>query len=280
MKILPRLLLLLLVCATGVFAHQPRMVDRNPVAVEAPEVSKGYYDELPGSPRRYLIESREEFTLYLNLLVPASGEQPGRFSASVYDINASSALGTLVATLDGSHGQWERFYEPFAGDTYLKGPEFEKAVPAGNYLVEVTGNENKGKYVLAIGKKEEWPFTEIVNALQLIPVLKRHFFNVSPVTFAASIFGGAYLAAMLVIGFGFGFLYRHIHLTAFESNLTRNIGALDRFVRLLLACGLLGAGLFTWSPFVLFFSGFLFFEAFAGWCALYALIGKSTCPGR
>jgi Na+-transporting NADH:ubiquinone oxidoreductase subunit NqrB len=34
----------------------------------------------------------------------------------------------------------------------------------------------------------------------------------------------------------------------------------------------------SWNPLLIFFSGFLFFEALFSWCGLYAALGKNTCP--
>jgi len=34
----------------------------------------------------------------------------------------------------------------------------------------------------------------------------------------------------------------------------------------------------TWSPILIFFSGFAFFEAIFSWCGFYAAMGKNTCP--
>ena len=34
----------------------------------------------------------------------------------------------------------------------------------------------------------------------------------------------------------------------------------------------------TWSPILIFFSGFALFEAIFSWCGFYAAMGKNTCP--
>ncbi|MBE0478149.1 DUF2892 domain-containing protein [Candidatus Aerophobetes bacterium] len=58
----------------------------------------------------------------------------------------------------------------------------------------------------------------------------------------------------------------------------RNIGKLDRIIRLLAGFVLFVLGAYTWNPVVLFFAGFCFFQAIWSWCGLYATIGKNTCP--
>ena len=37
----------------------------------------------------------------------------------------------LLARLDGKAYAWRPFYEPFGGDRYLLGPEYDEQVPAG-----------------------------------------------------------------------------------------------------------------------------------------------------
>lgn len=79
-----------------------------------------------------------------------------------------------------------------------------------------------------------------------------------------------------------GFMYRAI-LKKFAKNssrgVTRNIGKADRLLRLAIGVGLLlGAITTTWSPILIFFSGFALFEAIFSWCGFYAAMGKNTCP--
>lgn len=58
----------------------------------------------------------------------------------------------------------------------------------------------------------------------------------------------------------------------------KNIGTTDRVVRLVLALILLAIAWWLHSWIVLFLSLFTLYEAVAGWCAFYQLIGKDTCP--
>lgn len=58
----------------------------------------------------------------------------------------------------------------------------------------------------------------------------------------------------------------------------KNIGTSDRLLRLTLAVLIL---LFSWwqaSWIALLVSLFVFYEALAGWCALYQILGKNSCP--
>ncbi len=160
-------------------AHQPRLASdssslENPIVVSNPEISQAFYGDLNGNPAYYKISSKEEFRLYVNLLVPdtpGSGEK--LVSAEILDENQN-----ILASLDGNNFDWEVFFEPFGGDSYLKGPEFNQTVPAGTYYIRVFNNENQGSYSLAIGDIETFPPDESLNAILLLPILKAGFFQV------------------------------------------------------------------------------------------------------
>jgi hypothetical protein len=58
----------------------------------------------------------------------------------------------------------------------------------------------------------------------------------------------------------------------------KNIGMIDRFIRLVLAIGLLAYAWWQWSWIALILSLFVFFEVFFSWCLVYQLLGRNTCP--
>lgn len=156
------------------FAHQPRLVYRQAeIKVVNPEVSQAFYGELGGRPAVYTISSGKPFSLYVGVLVPDIKGIQKNISARI------TGNSRPVAFLDGNKFQWEPYFEPFGGDNYYKGPEFRKTVKAGDYKIEVFSNSNKGKYVVAIGEKEEWPLNETLATLRDLPVLKSAFFGKS-----------------------------------------------------------------------------------------------------
>lgn len=60
--------------------------------------------------------------------------------------------------------------------------------------------------------------------------------------------------------------------------LKKNIGIVDRWIRLSLGIILLLLA-YLWQSWLLVgFAVFTFFEALVGWCVLYQLIGKNSCP--
>lgn len=265
-----------LVTPLAVSAHQPRVPDTMPQFVSEPEVSKAYYGKLGGKSDFYIIRSDQPFDLYVNILVPdKTGQQTDMSVTIVKD-------GKLIQDLDGTKFQWKKFFEPFGHDNYLMGPEYRARVEAGEYQVFVSNPQYSGSYSLAIGEREKFNFAETVNAVHLIPQIKKTFFKESPVSFLLSPIGIGYVVAMFVLAFIFGFIYRTLmkQLAAHSvRGRSKNIGFSDRLMRFILAVGLFVLAVTTsWNPILLFASGFVLFEAIFSWCGFYAAIGKTTCP--
>lgn len=257
-------------------AHQPRIVESRLTTVTDPEISKAYYGTLAGVPDVYVIQASEAFDLYVNVLVPDILGQKKDVSAVILKNGAE------LAKLDGTHFEWTKFFEPFGRDTYWMGPEYKARAEAGEYEIRVSSSENDSKYSLAIGEIEAFDGKEGMNALTVIPALKKNFFNESPIGFILSPFGWGLIVIMYVLAGIVGLIYRAILKRVAKGTMHgvhKNIGKGDRLLRLAIGLGLLlWAITTTWSPIVIFFSGFAFFEAVFSWCGFYAAIGKNTCP--
>lgn len=174
-------------------AHQPRLVgDETEVIVTLPEISKAYYGNLAGQPATYHIEATDTFRLYVNILVPDI-EGAGK-DVSVKILKKSD----VISVLDASAHVWTEFYEPFAGDAYYRGPEYVETQGPGDYEIQVYSPDNHGKYVLAIGDREAFPFGELVKTYLVLPRLKSEFFGKSPFS-AYSNMMGIFLGFMLLV---------------------------------------------------------------------------------
>lgn len=58
----------------------------------------------------------------------------------------------------------------------------------------------------------------------------------------------------------------------------KNIGTTDRLLRLAIALILLGAA-WWWASWIVFIVAcFAIYEALVGWCLVYQLLGKNSCP--
>jgi hypothetical protein len=266
----------MLLVATPVFAHQPRLVDSEAIEVIDPEISKAYYGELTGAPHVYSINTSEPLELYVGILMPYADD-------SAKDVQAEIRQGEdLLQMIGGQNADWQEMFEFFGQSTYWDGGEYKASVDGGAYTITVSSANNDSKYSLAIGEIEAFDGNEIINALNLIPELKSNFFNESPISFIKSPFGWMYILIMYALAFAFGFLYRFILKKFAKGSLRgvhKNIAKSDRLVRLVMAIGLLLWAITTsWSPLLLFFSGFALFEAIFSWCGFYAAIGKNSCP--
>lgn len=188
------------IMSQGVLAHAPRIVDQDGVVILDPEISQAFYGELNGKPAEYIINSDKDFNLYINLLVPELANKTGRYSANIFKIQNGQE--EFVAFIDGGSIKWEEMWEEFGRDYYLKGPEFEKQVSAGSYKIMISGNDNKGKYVLVVGKIEKFTPWEILKIYYTIPMLKIKFFNSSIIEFFKTPFvliGGMLLVVLSII---------------------------------------------------------------------------------
>lgn len=249
----------------SVSAHQPRLVNDSKVEVPAPEVSKAYYAELTGVPHTYYINSDKEFNLYLNLLVPKNSNPDGRFSAALYNMATDEEL----YFLDGDNFEWKEFFEPFGHDTYLEGPEYKTAMPAGQYRVVVFNQFNQGKYALAIGELESFDFAEFMNVYKLLPQLKKDFFNVVPANFLLSPFGAIQVAFIIVATMLFMVIVRFIAKKFFKQRagwFAKNLGKRGRMLRIPAFILVFIFATWIWSIFLFVISGLLLYQIISGWC--------------
>jgi hypothetical protein len=193
-KILMLLSIIFLCISQKCGAHLPRLVNENscenPVIVNDPEISQAFYGRLDGAPHFFKIVSPEPFVLYANILVPeAMGARIDFVAEILHDDVSLSKL---------SDGSWSHFYEHFAGDSYIKGPEFERRVDPGAYVIKISNEDNLGYYILALGKKEWFVPSEIINVYRLLPYIKEEFFQKSPITAYCNLF--TLLLVLMMLG--------------------------------------------------------------------------------
>lgn len=257
-------------------AHQPRLVESSETEVTDPEISKAFYGELSGRPDVYTIRAKEEFNLYVGILVPDVSETKKDVAVKI------EKDGVFIMSLGGIDAEWTTFFEPFGQSTYWDGGEYKVRAEAGEYVITVSSPDNNSKYSLAIGEIEAFDGQEGINALNIIPQLKSDFFEESPISFIKSPIGWSYILIMYILAFIFGFLYRWILkkvAVGTVRGVNNNIGKKDKILRFAIALGLLLWAITTsWNPVLIFFSGFAFFEGIFSWCGFYAAIGKNTCP--
>ena len=141
---------------------------------------------------------------------------------------------------------------------------------------ELAGNETTQ------GNNQSFSLGDTISAITSVPELVRESSDASPMSFIKSPLAWGYLLGIYILAFSFGFFYRWLLKTFAKGSVrgvSSNIGKYDRAIRYAFWLGLLvWAITTTWSPWLLFFSGFALFEALFSWCGLYAALGRNTCP--
>ena len=193
------LFLILVSWPLKVLAHQPRLVEMEKINVTEPEISKAYYGNLSGKPHIYTISTSSPIDLYVNVLVPFIEGPEKNVTVKIFKGEQ------LMGILSPKKGDWKEFFEPFGHSMYWKGPEFKVRADAGKYKIHVQSTEKSIRYVLATGEIEAFDGPESLNAILLIPKLKKDFFEESPLSFILSPLGWGYvlLLQLLVILTGF-----------------------------------------------------------------------------
>lgn len=152
-------------------AHQPRMVESSSIEVNDPTTSQAFYAELQGEKQTYTIHVESDSRMYIELTVPD-------ISGARTDFNATlEQSGNIVSILSGQTYGWTGFFEEYARDSYLSWPSFSWNLSAWIYTITVSNTDNRGKYVLVVGYKEDFPLHEIWHAMITVPHLKVAYFD-------------------------------------------------------------------------------------------------------
>ena len=247
----------------GVFAHQPRIVDTEKIHVTKPEVSKAYYAKLSGKPHTYFISVNSAIDLYVNVLFPYNEGPKKNITVDVFRDDQS------IGSLSSGEVVWKKFFEPFGQSMYWQGPELKKNVDAGKYEILVQSKEKNLRYVLAIGETEVWNGIDSINAILLIPELKRNFFEESPISFILSPLGYGYILLLQLLALIVGWVILRILKI---SGIQTQTNYILKFAKTNICLGvvfwvslLFLAVTTTWHPLLILMSGFALFMTIISW---------------
>jgi hypothetical protein len=141
-------------------AHVPLVVTQTDlhdvVTIEDPDLSQAFYGLLQGFPHTYEFTVTQPMKLFVEVLVPDIESSTNNVSSIIVREVERSGRVTEIARLPAKDAAWESFFEPFGGDSYRRGPRFEAGIEPGKYRVEVHTPDNVEKYVLVVGKREEF----------------------------------------------------------------------------------------------------------------------------
>jgi hypothetical protein len=170
--------------ALPAFAHRPVVVKSGssmsaPVEISEPEISRAFYGSLEGEPHSYKIVSAVPFELYVNILVPDLDPDGAPIASHdmSFEVCREGGEGAPMFTVSGTESAWSRFYEKYGRDHYYMGPEYDTKADGGVYYVRVFNGTNRGRYALAVGKREKFTFFSLVGAIVRAKSLDRWFFK-------------------------------------------------------------------------------------------------------
>ncbi len=157
---------------------------------------------------------------------------------------------------------------------YWQGPEFKIRADAGKYKIIVQSREKNIRYVLATGEIEAFDGKESLNAILLIPKLKKNFFEEPPISFIFSPLGWGYILFLQLLVLLVGWLISRI-LKISGIKIQREY--FQKFPRNTMIWGIVFwmALLFwavrtSWHPTLILTSGLALFLAIISWCELKA----------
>lgn len=141
-------------------AHVPLVVDQESlhdiVVIEDPELSQAFYGTLTDFPHTYEIRAKSPFHLYAEVLVPDMEGQENVVSGIIIKETGQKGRVEEVTRMLAKDATWESFFEPWGADSYRKGGTFERDVEPGVYRIELSTPNNHEKYVLVVGKREDF----------------------------------------------------------------------------------------------------------------------------
>lgn len=167
----------------------------SPFVIRNPEVSQAFYGKFKNLPEYYKVKIDKLSEFYLSLLIPDNTNAAIGVSARIIKLDSPDS--DVKMFLNGNKTEWKEYYEEFAGDFYLQGPEGTKIFRPGEYLIEITAERNEGKYVVVVGKKESFPLNEAMKMILSLPKLKTVFFE-EPIYMISSGIVGKLMASLFL----------------------------------------------------------------------------------
>ena len=244
-------------------AHQPRIVETEKINITKPEVSKAYYGKLSEKPHTYTISTSSAIDLYVNVLVPFIEGPRKNVVVKIFKD------GQPLESLNPGENDWKKFFEPFGQSMYWQGPEFKIRAEAGKYKIIVQSREKNIRYVLATGEIEAFDGIESLNAILLIPKLKKNFFEEPPISFIFSPLGWGYILLLQILAILVGWIISKVLKI---SGIKVQKEYFQKFSRSIMVWGLVfWIGLLVWAvrtswhPVLILISGLALFLAIISW---------------
>lgn len=157
-------------------AHQARFVEASQhdiTTISDTDLSQAFYGKLDDFPHLFEFTLTEPQALFAEILIPDSEGAQNDVSGIILKIEERGV--TEIKRLNAKEAAWESFYEFAGGDSYKRGPSFYDSLEAGTYQIEISTPVNLSKYVLVVGKREEFVWTNYFGTVRDIARIKSFF---------------------------------------------------------------------------------------------------------
>lgn len=161
---------------TGASAHQARFVhveQHDITTIVDPDLSQAFYGELTDSPHLFEFHVISTQNIYAEILVPDIGGDMPTISGLIMKVEDRGV--TEIRRLPAKDATWDSFYEWFGGDSYRHGVQFYDSLTPGTYQIEVSTPIDRGKYVLVVGKREDYSVLSYFQTIRDIAHIKNFF---------------------------------------------------------------------------------------------------------
>lgn len=192
-------------------AHQALFVEASQheiTTISDTDLSQAFYGKLDDFPHLFEFTITEPQTLFAEILIPDIEGAESDVSGIILKIEERGV--TEIKRLNAKEAAWESFYEFAGGDSYKRGPSFYDSLEAGTYQIEISTPVNLSKYVLVVGKREEFALANYFGTVRDIARIKS-FFEKPKVAILQSPF--VYIPLVFLLLFGWITYRRYMHRT-------------------------------------------------------------------
>lgn len=163
-----------LLLATPVSASAPEVVVQKSLSditiINDPVRAQTFYGTLVDFPHTYQIVATKPFHLFVQMKVPDIDASANNLFGIIIKEPAGKGRVEEIVRLKGQDASWESSRDWWSMDSYRNGPLFDQDLGPGTYRIEVSTPDNREKYVLAVGTRNELSFNYFETVGRLMDV--------------------------------------------------------------------------------------------------------------
>lgn len=174
--------------AASAHAYVPEVVVQKSLldvsVIADPILAQTFFGDLVDFPHTYQIVATEPFHLFVQIDVPNGNSSVNTLSGIIIKEPVGKGRVEEIARLPAQNATWESTREWWSGDSYRKGPSFEKDLGPGTYRIEVNTPDNREKYILQVGTEQDMALGYFETVRRIVEV--KQFFGKSPIRIVES----------------------------------------------------------------------------------------------